>query len=65
MVFSLGTNGSVTARQLRQLQRAVGPGRELVLVSTFGPQVWEHAVNTARLSAMTPGHRESAGLRLR
>jgi hypothetical protein len=27
--------------------RGQGPGRELVLVSTFGPQNWEHAVNTA------------------
>jgi peptidoglycan/LPS O-acetylase OafA/YrhL len=47
VVVSLGTNGAVTARQLRQLQRAAGPGRELVLVSTFGPQAWEHAVNSA------------------
>ena len=38
VVFSLGTNSSVTVRQLRQLQRIAGPGRELVLVSTFGPQ---------------------------
>jgi peptidoglycan/LPS O-acetylase OafA/YrhL len=55
VVFSLGTNGSVTARQLRQLQRAVGPGRELVLVSTFGPQAWEHAVNTALAAAARHG----------
>jgi hypothetical protein len=40
VVFSLGTNGSVTPRQLRQLQRVVGSGRELVLVSTFGPEAW-------------------------
>jgi hypothetical protein len=46
VVVSLGTNGCITASQVRQLQRAVGPGRELVLVSTFGPQDWEHAVNT-------------------
>jgi hypothetical protein len=51
VVVSLGTNGSVTARQLRQLQRAAGPGRELVLVSTFGPQAWEHAVNSALAAA--------------
>jgi peptidoglycan/LPS O-acetylase OafA/YrhL len=51
VVVSLGTNGSVTARQLRQLQRAAGPGRELVLVSTFGPQTWEHAVNSALAAA--------------
>jgi hypothetical protein len=51
VVVSLGTNGAVTARQLRQLQRAAGPGRELVLVSTFGPQAWEHAVNSALAAA--------------
>ena len=61
VVVSLGTNGSVTARQLRQLQRAVGPGRELVLVSTFGPQAWEHAVNTALAAAARHGkHTELA-----
>jgi peptidoglycan/LPS O-acetylase OafA/YrhL len=61
VVFSLGTNGSVSARQLRQLQRTVGPGRELVLVSTFGPQAWEHAVNTAIAAAARHGkHTELA-----
>jgi peptidoglycan/LPS O-acetylase OafA/YrhL len=61
VVFSLGTNGSVSASQLRQLQRAVGPGRELVLVSTFGPQAWEHAVNTALAAAARHGkHTELA-----
>ena len=61
VVFSLGTNGSVTVRQLRQLQRAVGPGRELVLVSTFGPQAWEHTVNTALAAAARHGkHTELA-----
>ena len=57
VVVSLGTNGAVTARQLRQLQRAAGPGRELVLVSTFGPQAWEHAVNTALAAAARHGTR--------
>jgi peptidoglycan/LPS O-acetylase OafA/YrhL len=61
VVFSLGTNGSVTVRQLRQLQRTAGPGRELVLVSTFGPQAWEHAVNTALAAAARHGkHTELA-----
>jgi hypothetical protein len=46
---------------LRQLQQAVGPGRELVLVSTFGPQAWEHAVNTALAAAARRGqHTELA-----
>jgi hypothetical protein len=61
VVFSLGTNGNVTGRQLRQLQRIAGPGRELVLVSTFGPQAWEHAVNTALAAAARHGkHTELA-----
>jgi hypothetical protein len=61
VVVSLGTNGAITARQLRQLQRATGPGRELVLVSTFGPQAWEHAVNTVLAAAARHGkHTELA-----
>jgi peptidoglycan/LPS O-acetylase OafA/YrhL len=61
VVVSLGTNGGITASQLRQLQRAVGPGRELVLVSTFGPQAWEHAVDTALAAAARRGkHTELA-----
>ena len=61
VVVGLGTNGNVTTSQLRQLQRAVGPGRELVLVNTFGPQPWEHAVNTALTAAARHGkHTELA-----
>jgi hypothetical protein len=61
VVVSLGTNGGVSASQLRQLQRITGPGRELVLVSTFGPQAWEHAVNTALAAAARRGkHTELA-----
>src|SRR5205807_5305220 len=61
VVFGLGTNGTVTTSQLRQLQRAAGPSRELVLVSTFGPQAWEHAVNTALAAAARHGkHTELA-----
>jgi len=61
VVVSLGTNGSITARQLLRLQRAAGPGRELVLVSTFGPQAWEPAVNTALAAAARHGtHTELA-----
>jgi hypothetical protein len=35
--------------------QVVGPGRELVLVNTFGPQAWEHQVNTALAAAARPG----------
>jgi hypothetical protein len=52
VVVSLGTNGDVTAAQLRQLRRVVGPGRELVLVNTFGPEAWEHQVNTVLAAAV-------------
>src|SRR5690348_8973152 len=47
VVIGLGTNGDVTAAQLRQLRRLIGPGRELVLVNTFGPESWEQEVNGA------------------
>ena len=57
VLISLGTNGDVTASQLRQLRRVVGPGRELVLVNTFGPQGWEHAVNVALAAAARHGQR--------
>ena len=45
VVVGLGTNGDISAAQLRQLRRAVGPGRDLVLINTFGPMSWESAVN--------------------
>jgi peptidoglycan/LPS O-acetylase OafA/YrhL len=57
VLISLGTNGDVTASQLRQLRRVVGPGRELVLVNTFGPQGWEHEVNVALAAAARHGRR--------
>ena len=60
----MGTLAKFRARragQLQQLQRAVGSGRELVLVSTFGPQAWEHAVNAALAAAARHGrHTELA-----
>ena len=52
VVVALGTNGTVTADQLGQIRRIIGPGRELVLVSTFGPQPWEHEVNAALTAAV-------------
>lgn len=57
VLISFGTNGIVTATQLRQLRRVIGPGRELVLVNTFGPQGWEHEVNGALAAAARPGRR--------
>ena len=45
VVVGLGTNGDITAAQIRQLRRAVGPDRYLVLVNTYGPMSWEPEVN--------------------
>jgi peptidoglycan/LPS O-acetylase OafA/YrhL/lysophospholipase L1-like esterase len=45
VVFALGTNGAFTAQQMRQLIRAVGPHRELVLVNTYEARPWEAGVN--------------------
>ncbi len=55
VVVSLGTNGGVTPGQIRQLQRIIGPTRDLVLVSTFDPQPWEPEVNAALAAAARPG----------
>jgi peptidoglycan/LPS O-acetylase OafA/YrhL len=61
VVVGLGTNGSITTGQIRELRRIVGPGRELVLVSTFGPQPWESEVNAALAAAARHGqHTELA-----
>ena len=45
VVFALGTNGTFTAQQMRQLVRAVGPHRDLVLVNTYEARPWEVGVN--------------------
>jgi peptidoglycan/LPS O-acetylase OafA/YrhL len=45
VVVGLGTNGPVSAGQIRQLRRLIGPDRYLILVSTFGPMPWESSVN--------------------
>jgi peptidoglycan/LPS O-acetylase OafA/YrhL len=46
VVVGLGTNGPVSAAQIRQLRHLIGPGRDLVLINTFGPMPWESSVNT-------------------
>jgi peptidoglycan/LPS O-acetylase OafA/YrhL len=45
VVFALGTNGAFTSQQMRQLIRAAGPHRDLVLVNTYEPRSWEAGVN--------------------
>jgi hypothetical protein len=46
VVVGLGTNGPVSAAQMRQLRHLTGPSRDLILVNTFGPMPWESSVNT-------------------
>lgn len=45
VVFALGTNGTFTSQQMRQLIRAIGPHRDLVLVNTYEARSWEAGVN--------------------
>jgi hypothetical protein len=45
VVVGLGTNGPVSAVQIRQLRQLIGPDRDLILVNTFGPMPWEASVN--------------------
>ena len=45
VVVGLGTNGTVTDGEIRELLREIGPTRDLVLVNTFEARPWEHADN--------------------
>jgi lysophospholipase L1-like esterase len=45
VVVGLGTNGPVSAAQIRQLRRLIGSSRDLILINTFGPMTWEASVN--------------------
>jgi peptidoglycan/LPS O-acetylase OafA/YrhL len=51
VVVGLGTNGPVTAAQIRELRRLIGPHRDLILINTFGPMPWESEVNDVLGSA--------------
>ncbi|GEM_PF-653979 len=57
VVFALGTNGTVTAAEIRQLYAIVGPRRRVVLVNTFEARPWEREVNAilAWAAAHHPG----------
>jgi peptidoglycan/LPS O-acetylase OafA/YrhL len=46
VIVGLGTNGTVTTGQIRELLREIGPSRDLVLVNTFEARPWEHEVNS-------------------
>jgi peptidoglycan/LPS O-acetylase OafA/YrhL len=51
VVVGLGTNGTVTSGQIRQLLAEIGPRRSLVLISTYEARPWEHEVNAAITAA--------------
>src|SRR5262249_54415199 len=55
VVVGLGTNGVVTAGEMRRLFAEIGPGRLVALVNTFAARSWEHEVN-ARLAAAAADH---------
>jgi hypothetical protein len=51
VVIALGTNGTVTAAQVRTVVHEVGPRRTLVLVNTFEPRFWEASDNAVMAAA--------------
>ncbi len=58
VVVGLGTNGTVTTGQVRQLVSMIGPHRTLVLINTFVPRPWQGADNRVRCPGqLVLGHR--------
>ena len=51
VIVGLGTNGTVTRGQIRQLLAEIGPRRKLVLVNTYEARPWEHEVNSVIAAA--------------
>jgi len=51
VVVALGTNGTVTGDEIRQLFAEIGPDRRLVLVNTFEARSWEQEVNSTLAGA--------------
>jgi peptidoglycan/LPS O-acetylase OafA/YrhL len=51
VLVGLGTNGTVTGSQVRQLLGDLGPHRWLVLVNTFVPRPWQNSDNEVLASA--------------
>ncbi len=52
VVVGLGTNGDITAAQMRELRHEIGSARDLVLINTFGPMPWESEVNAVLAAAV-------------
>src|SRR5215471_6704657 len=46
VIMGLGTNGTVSSGQIRDLLAEIGPSRKLVLVNTYEARPWEHADNS-------------------
>ncbi len=51
VVLGLGSNGTVTSGQIRQLLGIIGPHRKLVLVNTFAPRPWQNGDNRVLAAA--------------
>ena len=51
VVVGLGTNGTVTTGQIRQLVAMVGAHRTLVLINTFVPRPWQDGDNEVLAAA--------------
>ena len=51
VVLGLGTNGTVTTGQIRQLLATIGPHHKLVLVNTFDPRPWQNGDNRVLAAA--------------
>jgi lysophospholipase L1-like esterase len=56
VVFALGTNGTFSLGEMRQLIAAIGPHRKLVLVSTYEARPWESG-NNQLITAAARRHR--------
>ncbi len=54
VVVGLGTNGTVTAGQVRELLALIGRSRRLVLVNTFVPRPWQNSDNVVLAAAARP-----------
>ncbi|WP_223691787.1 acyltransferase family protein [Leifsonia poae] len=61
VVVGLGTNGPISPDTLETLRRAVGPARQLVLVTVQAPRSWTPGVN-ATLGAFAAAHPEQVAL---
>jgi hypothetical protein len=45
LLLGLGTNGNMSASEIKQVRAAIGPHRWLVLINTYEPRPWEEPVN--------------------